>query len=109
MLYVNAEERARLIGGLRDLAGFLEEIQEIPVPRWVGVMVFPSAGTDREMKEEIDGIAALIGAEIDDQTADHGHYTTSRHFGPVEYRAVAIPRGASSSETSAPTSARRSK
>ena len=43
------------------------------------------------MRREIDSIAKLIGTEIDDKTADYGHYTTSCEFGPVRYRAVAIP------------------
>jgi hypothetical protein len=91
MTYANAEERNSLIAGLRDLADFLEGNPEVPAPRWTDVMVFPSTSTDSGMRTEIDGIATLIGAEIDDQTTDHGHYTTSRGFGPVQYRAVAIP------------------
>lgn len=89
--YADAEERSGLIAGLRGLADFLEGNPEVPAPRWADVMVFPSASTDDGMCAEIDGIAALIGAGIDDQTAGHGHYTTCRSFGPVQYTAVAIP------------------
>jgi hypothetical protein len=91
MTYSNAEERSSLIAGLRDLADFLEGDPEVPAPRWADVMVFPPHGTDVELKAEIDAIAALIGAEISDQTAENGHYTASRKFGPVEYKAVGIP------------------
>ena len=54
-------------------------------------MVFPPGGTDLEVQAEVDTIAALIGSEVHDATANKGHYTASRAFGPVEYRAVAIP------------------
>ena len=94
MTYANSAERSDLIAGLRALADFLESRLEIPAPRWTEVMVFPPASADSEKTAEIDAIAALIGAAVDDQTADRGHYTTSRSFGPVQYRAVAIPAGA---------------
>jgi hypothetical protein len=75
---------------LRDLADFLEGNPEVPAPRWTDVLVFPLDGTDNEMKAEIDRIAALIAAGVSDQTADGGHYTAARKFGPVQYEAVAI-------------------
>ena len=91
MTYGNAEERGSLTAGLRDLADFLEENPEAPVPRHADVLVFPPTGTDMQMKAEIDRIAALIDAAVNDQTADSGHYTASRKFGPVQYEAVVIP------------------
>jgi len=90
MTYANHPERNELIAGLRALADWLESRPEIPAPRWADVMVFPSTSTDSEMTAEVDEIATLIGADIKDQIADHGHYTTSRDFGPVQYRLVAI-------------------
>jgi hypothetical protein len=90
MTYGNAEERSSLLAGLHDLANFLERNPAIPVPRWADVMVFPPPGTDVELKAEINRIAALIGAGINDQTAAGGHYTVSRKFGPVQYEAVGI-------------------
>lgn len=92
MTYANTEERRNLISGLRELADFLERNPEVPAPRWADLMVFPPASTDQEMKAEIDTIAALIGAAINDDTADDGHYTTAREFGTVQYRAIGIPR-----------------
>jgi hypothetical protein len=91
MTYASAEERSGLIYGLRELADFLEQKPEVPAPRWADLMVFPPASTDQEMKAEIDTIAALIGADIEDGTADDGHYTAGRGFGAVQYRAVGIP------------------
>ncbi len=93
MAYANAAERRGLIGGLRALADFLEGSPEVPAPIWADVTVFPT-GTDAEMRTEIEKTAAFIGAGIDDQSASLRHYTTSRFFGPVQYRAVAIPERA---------------
>jgi hypothetical protein len=91
MNYANTGERGSLVAGLRALARFLEDYPDVPAPRWADVMVFPPGSTDREAQAEVDTVAALIGSEVNDDTARGGHYTTSRSFGPVEYRAVAIP------------------
>lgn len=91
MAHANTQERGSLIAGLRSLADFLAGNPDVPAPCWTDVMVFPENGTEHEMREEIDRISALIGTQVDDQTAVHGHYTVTRKFGPVEYRAVFIP------------------
>ncbi len=88
--YASADERARLIAGFRALADFLQDHPHVPAPRWADVMTFPPDATDEEMRAEINQIAARIGAEVTDRTAEGGHYTASRRFGPVEYRAVAL-------------------
>ena len=87
--YANADERGRLIAGLRALAAFLQDHPDVPAPRWTDVYVFPPRGTDEQMRAEIDQIAALIGAESTNDAA-YGHYAAARLFGPVQYRAVAI-------------------
>ena len=89
MSYANADERGRLIDGLRVLATFLQDRLDVPAPRWADVYVFPPRGTDEQMRAEIDRIAARIGAEPTDDAA-YGHYAAARLFGPVQYRAVAI-------------------
>jgi hypothetical protein len=89
--YANADERGRLIAGLRALAAFLQGHPDVPAPRWAYVYVFPSHGAYEEMRAEIDQIAARIGAAATGNAA-YGHYVASRHFGPVQYRAVAISR-----------------
>lgn len=91
MTYANPDERKGVIAGLRGLANFLEENPDVPSPRLVEVMVFPSAVADEDALREVDAIAVLISARIDDRTANYGNYTASRYFGPVQYRAVAIP------------------
>lgn len=88
--YASADERTRLIAGFRALADFLQDHPDVPAPCWADVMVFPPHCTEGEMRAEIDQIAARIGAEPVDRTAGGGHYTASRRFGPVEYRAVVI-------------------
>jgi hypothetical protein len=87
--YANADERSRLIAGFRALATFLQDHSDGPAPRWAYLWVFPPRGADEEMRAEIDQIAARIGAEATDDAAS-GHYAASRHFGPVQCRAVAI-------------------
>ena len=90
--YADDSERVRLIAGFRALATFLEDQSDVPAPRWVSVLVFPPDGADSEKQSEIDRIAALTGTEPVDDTAEGRHYTVSACFGPVEYRAVAIPQ-----------------
>jgi hypothetical protein len=103
MAHAEAGERRSLIAGLRALATFLEDHPDVPSPRWADVMVFPADCTDHEAQVEVDTIAALIGSDVHDETANQGHYTTSRGFGPVEYRAVAIPTGDRGSSQGQPT------
>ena len=93
--HANSEERDRFIAGLRELADFLSRNPQVPVPHWATVIVFPDQAADTEMVAEIDRIAGHIGAtasRTDDTPA--AHYAASRYFGPVEYRAVAIPEAA---------------
>jgi hypothetical protein len=86
--YADSGERADLIAGLRALASYLNANPAVPAPPWMSLLTFPLEGTCTEQRAEIDAIAARIGAETRDN--GNGHYTASRFFGPVEYRAVAI-------------------
>ena len=45
-------------------------------------------------REQIDSLAAEYGQPVQDDTDECGHYTTEKSFGPVAYRAVAIPDAA---------------
>jgi hypothetical protein len=92
--YANDEERTRLIAGLRDLADFLDRNPEVPVPWRTDLLVFPAEGSDAEMFAEIDAIAEQIGVTASDADSPAGHYSAVRGFGPVQYRAVAIPHAA---------------
>ena len=46
------------------------------------------------MFAEIDTIAELIGSTASDTDSPRGHYSAVRDFGPMQYRAVAIPHSA---------------
>jgi hypothetical protein len=87
--YAIDDKRDRLIAGLRALAQFLQDHPDIPAPRWADVLVFPPDGPDEQQRAEIDVIASRIGTGTDESAS--GHYSCSISFGPVQYRAVAIP------------------
>src|ERR1700691_5176894 len=95
--YANDQERVRLIAGLRDLAEFLDQNPQVPAPRYADLLVFPPTGSDAEMFAEIDAIAEQIGATASPYDPA-GHYRAVRYFGPVQYRAVAIPNSARDNE-----------
>jgi hypothetical protein len=96
MAYTDTTGRQALIAGLRALADFLESNPGVPAPKHTtDVLVFPPSASDDEKKREIDVIASRIGSGTE---TSHGHYTASRRFGPVEYRAVAIPADETRSE-----------
>ncbi|MGW2152264.1 hypothetical protein [Nonomuraea sp. NPDC001699] len=84
------DRRIALINGLVDLAAFLEAQPDVPVSSSVTVHHFTDQASDADQRAEIDQIAALVGSDIDYEDSPYGHYATSRLFGPVEYRAVAI-------------------
>jgi hypothetical protein len=92
--YADDQERVRLIAGLRGLAEFLDRNPQVPAPRYADLLVFPLRGTDAEMFAEVDIIAEQIGMTASQNETPDGHYIASRYFGPVQYRAVAIPQSA---------------
>jgi hypothetical protein len=96
--YANSEERTALIAGLRNLAEFLDQNPRIPAPRRTDLLVFPPFGSDAEMFAEIDVIAQQMSATASDTDSPAGHYSAARDFGPVRYRAVAIPNPDESNE-----------
>ncbi|GGO77978.1 hypothetical protein [Nonomuraea cavernae] len=84
------DHRAALINGLLELAAFLKDHPDLPVSKSLTLHHFSRHDSDAEQCAEIDQIAARIGSVIDQKEIPYGHYATSRRFGPVEYRAVAI-------------------
>lgn len=85
----STDPRAALIDGLRDLSAFLKANPGVPAPFSVTVHHFPD-GTDAEIRAEIDGIAELLGADVDPGDVGYDHYRTGLAFGPVQYSAVGI-------------------
>jgi hypothetical protein len=69
--YADRTQRAKLISGLRALAEFLENHENVPVPAWADVMVFPADASDKEQRREIDRIAALIGTDTTESISGH--------------------------------------
>jgi hypothetical protein len=90
MVYASPTERQELITRLRALADFLASNPEIPAPPFTQLLVFPPFDSDSANQREIDAIASRISAGAGTSPARH-QYSTSRMFGRVEYRAVAIP------------------
>ncbi|MEV8638766.1 hypothetical protein AB0395_44640 [Streptosporangium sp. NPDC051023] len=85
------ERRTAFVTGLRDLADFIEANPGLPIPRSSAIInYFPERTTDTEMCADIDQVAGALGTEIDPVHLPHGHYMTSRNFGPISYEAVAI-------------------
>jgi len=83
-------ERDDVTRALRDLAGFLDEHPDLPVP-WVDARPSQSReGTDGEQRAEVDRIASILGVQA--KVNESGtHYEAERTFGPhVTYRATAI-------------------
>jgi hypothetical protein len=92
MIYqANSKERERLSAGLRELADFLGQNPDVPAPLHADVLVFPADGSNAEMFAEIDMIAQQAGTTASGADGPAGHYSAVRRFGPVHYRAVAIP------------------
>ena len=90
MAYADSTERAALISGLRSLADYLESNPDVPAPIYTQVYTFPPDGEWPAVQAEIDAAAARL--DVTAYRSPGGHYVASRSFGPVEYRAVAIPR-----------------
>jgi hypothetical protein len=89
MTYAHPSQRRALISGLRALAEFLESNPDVPAPEYTDVLVFPPPAPDAEKRRQIDVIAAHIGS-VAEAFSTYRRYRTSRRFGPVEYRAVAV-------------------
>ena len=92
--HANSQERGRFTAGLRELADFLDQNPQVPAPWRADVLVFPADRTDAEMFAAIDAVAEQIGVTATDAGSPRGHYSAVRDFGPVQYRAVAIPHSA---------------
>ena len=90
MAYARPSQRRALIYGFRALADFLESNPDVPAPEYTDVLVFPPSASDAEKRRQIDVIASRLGSAAE-TFSTYRHYQTSRRFGPVEYRAVAIP------------------
>ena len=92
----NAQDRAALVAGLRELADFLASHPDVPVPESYHehtITLFPGGGTDDEKRVGVDAAASALGVAAGDADGC-GHYRAERAFGPVVYRAVMISSAA---------------
>ena len=89
MTYADSTEGAALISGLRALADYLESNPDVPSPIYAQVYAFPPESEWAGMQAEIVAVAARLGVTA--YRSHGGHVFAARSFGPVEYRAVAIP------------------
>lgn len=84
---IDPSARAEFIAGLRRLAAFLAAHPAVPVPSWADITVMPR-GDEQARQAAVDRIAELIGSPV----SDSGNlYQTVRDFGPITYRALALP------------------
>jgi hypothetical protein len=84
--------RAQTIAGLRALADFLETNPDVPVCGYgAEYNVFARRADDPTERAEIDAIAAALGEPVHDETNDGGHYSVTKIFGRIIYRASHIP------------------
>jgi hypothetical protein len=92
----NPEDRAALVAGLRELAGFLAAHPDAPIsPGYCteAITVFPDGDTYEERRAGVDQAAAVLGIPAADVSGT-GHYMVSRRFGPVAYEVLAISAAA---------------
>jgi hypothetical protein len=61
----------------------------VPAPIYATVYAFPPEAEWEEMRAEIRAVAGRLGVTA--YRTYGGHVFAARSFGPVEYRAVAIP------------------
>jgi hypothetical protein len=94
MLEELPSEHAAVIRGLFELAAFVADHPELPVPAVRVVFWPPSRNEDFEAAcREVDQVGAVLGIE---PQLNNGHYAVTTGFGPVEVTSSAI-----SSETMA--------
>ncbi|MGY4772880.1 hypothetical protein ACXC9Q_38750 (plasmid) [Kribbella sp. CWNU-51] len=86
-------EHAELIRGLFELAAFVADHPELPVPNVHGRFYLPWElrrqgwyGAERDL---VDELAAALGVVPEDDR-DSGHYSAERYMGPIRVVSVAI-------------------
>jgi hypothetical protein len=94
MITTDPGQRPAYITGLRDLAGFLTQHPEIPVPEYGTEILLHAAATDDGGCTQVDTFARQTGGLLDDDLIGSGHYAATASFGPVGYRLVAISHAA---------------
>jgi hypothetical protein len=83
--------RTQIITGLRQLADYLDTHPDIPVNEygWT-LMTFARRDDDAAGQAEVDQVAAILGAQVRDNTANGGHYTAARTFERITYEFIHV-------------------
>ena len=91
-------ERTDFITALRDLADYLTDHPDVPVPDFEReILVFVPDGTDAEERAAVDQAAAVLGVPVAER---NGHYKASRAFGPLlTYTVLTISTAARADHT----------
>jgi hypothetical protein len=82
--------RQAFITGLRQLADYLEANPVLPVPPFSTDINVQADSTETGGRTQVDVIAEQLGVPVQDETAEVGHYSAERDFGPVTYCAISI-------------------
>ena len=83
--------KGKFIRSLRELADYLDRHSNIPVPKYGATVMLHACAAENGGLAQVDHIARLLGADINDDTASGGHYWAVRHFGVIAYEIVSIP------------------
>jgi hypothetical protein len=84
-------DREEFIASLRALADHLAAHPAIPVPTHGDTIVMHADSTECGGNLQVEHVAALLGADVFDDTATGGHYLAVRSFGVLGYEIVSIP------------------
>lgn len=82
----DAGHRAEFVQALINAAAFIATHLDIPVPATAEIPFYIPGPDDKAKRAMVDRIAATTGeGTLDD---GRGHYSASRHFGPIAYVAT---------------------
>ncbi|WP_147339677.1 hypothetical protein [Actinomadura spongiicola] len=87
----DALSRIKVAAGLRELASFIENNLDLPIPSRVEISQPVLGEGDDAERTEVDRIGRILG-EIPSEEWEGHHYAVTRNFGAVSYTATAITR-----------------
>ena len=82
--------RQAFITGLRDLADYLDQHPDFPVPENRTDIYLAAQLIDHGGRTQVDCFARQLGVTATDNRALTGHYETGRFFGPIGYRMISL-------------------
>lgn len=85
---VDDDPRTAFTNALHEVAVFLTDHPDVPIPSHEALTVFPRAETDAGERAMVDAAAKAMGTTAGGDT----HYETRLSFGPLGYEVIAISR-----------------